>query len=432
MANEPNQNQQPDALALVEAGLKKLEEGQKAFREEHIKALSELRATTTKEIEEKSAKGYDSPETKAKIQKLEEAISRFEAEMLRPDGGRRTGQRAKSASDQLLDSEHFKQWKEQGFKALNGRRGVSVNMDGGFFLNNEHDPFGQKSLISIADIGSATSGVQNYARQAGIIEIQRQELRIRDLLNAIPMTTGNLVDYLKENVFTNNASPQTEGAAKAESTITYTTLTTGVKTIAHWMQVTTQALSDIPWLRSNIDSNLMYGLKLKEEREILTGDGLGQHLSGIITQATAYASGTYNVVNDTKLDKLRHFILQSRLALYPVDGIVLNPRDMHDIELIKDGDVANFGRYILGDPRTGPNVAFVWGKPVVESDSISYGYGLVGAFRTGADLFDRMQATIDISFEHGTNFTENEATIRCEERLALAVKRPASFIYGAL
>jgi hypothetical protein len=39
---------------------------------------------------------------------------------------------------------------------------------------------------------------------------------------------------------------------------------------------------------------------------------------------------------------------------------------------------------------------------------------------------------IDISFEHGTNFTENEATIRCEERIGLAVKRAGSFIYGQI
>lgn len=423
---DPNQ---PDVVALVEAGLQELKGSQKAFNEAHIKALAELRETTKKEIEEKAAKGYDSPETKAQIRNLEAAISRMEADLLRPDGGRRNEPQVKSAGSQLEDNEAFQKWKEGGFQTSEYQKGMRFPLKGSAFPDAAE--YGQKAIITTGDLAAGTAAVVERQRQTGMIMIPRIELRLRDIMRVKTLTAGNVVDYLKQNVFTNGASPQVEGSAKAESTLTYTTATATVRTIAHWMQVTRQALDDMPGLRSDIDSILMYGLKLVEERQILAGDGTGVSLNGIITQATAYDTG-FNVGSDTKLDKLRHFILQSRLALYPVDGIVLNPRDMHDIELLKDGDVANFGRYILGDPRTGPDVLFVWGKPVVESDAITAGQALVGAFRTGAELFDRQMATVDISFEHGTNFTENEATIRCEERLALAVTRPGSFIYGAI
>ena len=58
-------------------------------------------------------------------------------------------------------------------------------------------------------------------------------------------------------------------------------------------------------MRTVIDSELMYGLLLKEEAEILSGDGTGQHLNGLITQATAYNTGL-NVGSDQRLDQLRH------------------------------------------------------------------------------------------------------------------------------
>lgn len=55
---------------------------------------------------------------------------------------------------------------------------------------------------------------------------------------------------------------------------------------------------------------------------------------------------------------------------------------------------------------------------------------LTGSFAYGAQLFDREDANVVISTENADDFEKNMITIRCEERLALAVKRPEAFIYG--
>ena len=55
---------------------------------------------------------------------------------------------------------------------------------------------------------------------------------------------------------------------------------------------------------------------------------------------------------------------------------------------------------------------------------------LVGSFRFGATLYDRMGVEVLISTENVDDFEKNLATMRCEERLALAVKRPGAFIFG--
>jgi HK97 family phage major capsid protein len=72
----------------------------------------------------------------------------------------------------------------------------------------------------------------------------------------------------------------------------------------------------------------------------------------------------------------------------------------------------------------------LWGLPVVESDGMSRGDFLVGAFRLAATLFDREEAAILVSTEDQDNFVKNLVTILAEERLALAITRPTAFVHG--
>ena len=74
----------------------------------------------------------------------------------------------------------------------------------------------------------------------------------------------------------------------------------------------------------------------------------------------------------------------------------------------------------------------MWKLPVVDTNSIPAGKFMVGAMDMGAQLFDREEAAVEVSTEDGDNFRTNMVTIRAEERLALAVYRPESFVYGSL
>jgi HK97 family phage major capsid protein len=56
------------------------------------------------------------------------------------------------------------------------------------------------------------------------------------------------------------------------------------------------------------------------------------------------------------------------------------------------------------------------------------GKALVGAFGTGAQLYDREQASIRISEQHADFFVRNAIVVLAEQRLALAVKRPEAFV----
>lgn len=280
---------------------------------------------------------------------------------------------------------------------------------------------GMKNITSIA--ASAGEGIFSD-RLPGVIEEPLRPLSIRALLDQ-GTTDSNLIEWVRELLFTNAADVVSEGTLKPQSEITYEALNVPVVTIAHWIRASKQVLADFKQLQTMINGRLRWGLKIKEEDQILYGDGTGGNLHGIVPQATAYNT-TYNTAGDSMIDTIRHAILQVRLAFYPASGIVVSPVDWHYIELTKD----NENRYLMASPtsRTPP---MLWGLPVVESDGMSKGDFLVGAFRLAATLFDREQAGILLSTEDQDNFVRNLVTILCEERLALAVTRPRAFVFGA-
>jgi HK97 family phage major capsid protein len=109
-----------------------------------------------------------------------------------------------------------------------------------------------------------------------------------------------------------------------------------------------------------------------------------------------------------------------------VTGVVLNPTDWADIELQKDST----GQYIWVDVTTGGE-SKVWRLAVVPTNAIAAGNFWVGDFAAAAVVYDRQEATIEISREHGDNLVKNVVTILVEERLGSAVEAPGALVYGS-
>ncbi|WP_288659533.1 MULTISPECIES: phage major capsid protein [Pseudomonas] len=258
----------------------------------------------------------------------------------------------------------------------------------------------------------------------------RQNLVIRDLIPSTP-TTGTSFTYFVENVHTRGAGMVNEGEAKPSSDVTFEEKTDTIKKIAVWMPVTDEALDDVPQLYSYIQELLRYDLKLKEEGQILKGDGTGKNLNGIMTQASAF-NAALGRAGDTAIDTVRRAIYQvGKQSKRSADAIVMTDLDWMNIELQKDGE----NRYLFANLQ-GLVTPILWGRPVVASDSMDEGDGtatggefLVGSFQQGARIYDRMAFTIKVGMIND-DFIKNQRVILVEERLGVAVRRPDAFVKG--
>jgi HK97 family phage major capsid protein len=256
-----------------------------------------------------------------------------------------------------------------------------------------------------------------------------QTLSVRGLFS--PATTGsNMVEFPRETSTDSDieaspqySSPNTENVAKKESAMTFELANAPVVTIAHWVPASRQVLSDAPLLASYIDGRLVYGVKLNEEEQVLNGDGTGGNLTGLITEAAAYAGA---VSGDTTMDTLIRAVAQvNSVGIYTATGVVLNPTDITALLLLKDGEQ----RYMFD------SVAAIESKlqvRIASSKQQAAGTFLAGDFLRGAQLFDREDATVRVAEQHADFFVKNMVAVLAEERLALAIYNGTAFVTGNL
>lgn len=345
-------------------------------------------------LEEASKKGEA---LAAKFGELEQLVAKLSA-------NENSGPRYRSLGKEVTEDEKFQAWLKDGGDKSRIRVGV-------------------KAITSLTSGDGAAGDLIVPQRQPGIMRQPDRQMTIRNLLT-VGRTTSNSIEYVQETGFVNNAAPVAEGAQKPESSLEFTLQSTPVRTIAHWIQASKQILQDVPALQSYIDTRMRFGLEIEEETQILSGDGTGQNLLGLIPQATPY-DVSRTKAGDTRIDIVRRAMTQVRLAEYRADAIVLHPSDWEEIELTKTDE----GAYIWANPRglLGPTL---WGLPVIDTTAVEEGEFLVGNFQMAAMLWDREDAVVDISTEDRDNFIKNMVTIRAEERLALEVSRPEALIYG--
>jgi HK97 family phage major capsid protein len=333
----------------------------------------------------------------------------------------------KTLGQAFCDSEEFK-------SLSNGRNGANMpnpwQYEGSLTTKSAYE-YNVKDVYSALPTG--TPGQFGTIQRDPIVIPPQRTKRVRELF---PTRTTNaaIVEYFRMTGFTNNAQAvgerSTDGTVfveKPQSTFTFVGEQAPVRTLAHWEAAHRNVLADEPQLRSIIDNELMYGLRLQEDAQILNGAGTGENLTGVLQttgiQTYSWSAGATAPVADTKADAIRRAATLSFLAYYEPTGVVMHPNDWEDIELTKATD----GQYLVaisvalgGEPR-------VWRIPVVETPAIAEGTALVGAFGTGAQLYDREQANIRVSEQHSDFFVRNAIVILAEQRLALAVKRPEAF-----
>ena len=249
-------------------------------------------------------------------------------------------------------------------------------------------------------------------------------LVIRDLLTRIEIQTDS-VEFSYLDTFTNNAGMVAELGKKPQSEITFNMETLPTRVVAHFIKASKQALSDNTFLQGLIDNRLRRGLDMKIEQQLLLGDGTGQNLRGLLPNATAFVKTQLATVDKAnRLDVIRLAMLQTVLAGYTSNGVILNPLDAFTIALTKD----DVGGYLISNPTAEGGNMRLWGLPVVESASMTADNFLIGDF-TQAELYNRWDTTVEAGFEND-DFTKNMVTLLGEARLALGIVDKLAIVKG--
>ena len=335
-----------------------------------------------------------------------------------------------SPGDQFVQSREYREMKLSGqFNSTLARVEFAVNLKDGtslIFWSRKQQEF--KDLLYGSSATSGGGFVVND-RLPGMIDIRQREIMLLDLVPRIT-TDSDTIEYVKEDTFTNAAAAVAEATAttgtsgtKPESTLAYSVATSPIRTIAHWIPVTNRMLGDAPAVRGTINGRLLLGLDLTLENQVITGNGSGENLTGILNAGI----NIQGLGSDSVLDAIFKGRTQVRVTgKGRPSAVVLHPNDWETIRLTRENSsTGTLGAYLMGPPSQVGAVS-VWGMPVVESEAITENTGLVGDFQMGCSLFDREQAALRVGTIND-QFVRNMQTILAELRAAFVVYRPAMF-----
>ena len=266
----------------------------------------------------------------------------------------------------------------------------------------------------------STSGVSAFATtyDRTVVEAARTPLVIRDLFGSETISGSTLI-YLVEGAIEGAPAATNEAAKKPQVHFADPTpKTVNLAKIAAFIKESDEYIDDYAFLASAINGRLLYQHGLVVQNKLVYD--LSQ-TSGIQTDTTNWTSGTTAAgFADLLLKAAMDVQEQSGFA---ADAFVINPTDWYNLRIGKNGSSEYYGGGYFGAQAI-PNL---WGIPVCVSTAVSAGTAIAGAFKTCGSVVNKGGVRIEAVNTDQDDFVKNLMTIRCEERLALAVRRPKGF-----
>lgn len=284
--------------------------------------------------------------------------------------------------------------------------------------NGQKFRFYAPAFKAATDIQTSPAGAVDFATtfDRNVVTAPRIDLVIRDLFGAETISGSTLV-YLVEGAMEGAPAVTVEGNKKPQvHFVDPTPKTVSLKKIACHIKESDEYIDDYPFLASAINGRLLYELGLVEQNTLVT-DLLGTN--GIQT-GTITAAATYLDVAEEILKAAMDVQQQSGFA---ADAIALNPADWFKLRTLK----LTTNEYFGGGPFGAQNVPNLWGIPVCVTTAITANKFVVGAFKTCGSVVSKGGVSVEATNTNEDDFVKNLMTIRAEERLALAVRRPAGF-----
>ncbi|MFJ4342709.1 phage major capsid protein [Streptomyces sp. NPDC088915] len=339
-------------------------------------------------------------------------------------GAPQRGTEFKSLGDMFVESEAYQRAAASEFK---DRPFIRAEMEG-------------KSIFSLS-AGTHTHQALGTGQELPLTELQRRKMHIRDLFPKAKTKSAYLLGVretgwvnnaaqVKERYASDGVSPATGADSDVfgrapRSKLTLEPVMYPVSEISHLIDTHKNILADDARLKTFINTRMVEGVKFAEDYDLLHSVGDGQKLTGLfnvpgVQQYTGNAKDKYSV-------QIRRAITKSLLAEYEPTGLVLSPTMWEHVEVEED----DTGAFRVALQVAVGAVKQVWTVNVVQTTAMPDSRYLLGAFGMGAQLYDREAVSVTISSENSDNFERGVITVRADERLALEVPRPESFVLGS-
>lgn len=248
----------------------------------------------------------------------------------------------------------------------------------------------------------------------------------------IPKLTvsGNTVDWVYETAQEGAAAGTAEGAAKNQIDNNFVVTPVSLLKQTAYFKLSTEMLDDVTFMSTWIRNKLIVRLFLRVDSQVLVGDGTGTNLNGLVTQATAFAAGTFanTVYNANDVDSLVVAANQIRLANH--DGnltIFMHPSDVTALKMEKVTTTDK--RYVQRLLQVGSTM-FMDGIPIVETTAMTAGDFLIGDL-SKAIIAEKGGIMVEVGLD-GNDFTKNMRTIIAEWRGEVIVQNndTTAFVTG--
>lgn len=247
----------------------------------------------------------------------------------------------------------------------------------------------------------------------------RRELLIADLFAGETISNNALTFFVESSTVEGGPAYTTEGSEKPMMSFgDPTAVTAALRKIASYMKESDELVHDAPWLASAIDDRGLFQHQLAVESYLVNAMS---NTSGI---------GTGNKMTPDGILKAKMTVWKN--SGFRPDALLINPDDLYNIMIRKDNNGQYYGggfvtgAYGNGDVVEEPKI---WGLNVIPSASVAQGTCFVGAFKAGGSIVRNDEGLrVEFANQNEDDFIKNMITVRIEERLVLAVRRPACFV----
>lgn len=319
--------------------------------------------------------------------------------------------------------EHFRKTVGGAFVEAAGRKGATVTAPA----------FKAPSNTDTVQTGGASGSLGAVLTEVDRTVVQgfRRPLVIADLFGSGTVGPNTqAITYFVEGDVLGDFATVAEGGQKPQMSFTLpTAVTDPIRKIAAWWDETDEMRSDLDYIVSQIDSRARYLLALKEEAQLLSGNGSGTNIKGLLSRNGVQSVSSASAADNADAVFRAMTAIQTATGL-AADGIAIHPLDYQTFRLSKDGNGQYFGGgYFSGQYGNG-GVALqppLWGLRTVVTTAAPLGTPVLGAWKAGGTVYRKGGVEVATTNSDGSKFTQDITTVRIEERIGLAVRIPTAF-----